>query len=372
MKLFLLKIATIFGIVAFQLYGLNGTVHEESFTGPITGNKILFNIYLPPGYENSMERYPVIYHLHGLNGNQGGKQNTIIPETFEAATGQNSIGPVIVVFPNGFINSMWSDSKDSIKPAETHVIREMIPYIDMQYRTHAFRSARAIEGFSMGGFGAIEYAAKFPKLFSSCVVYDGALHTWATLVNQKPEIANEIFDNNEEYFKNFSPWYNLELNKHTLIDSMHVRLAVGALKLANRRMRDTLQSYGITVEHVETICAHNLVCLLEEEGGNNVSFISKYLDYSNTAVKTDCAISSISGPLVSAQLKSGVVHITIHGISGIKNIKIYDAQGKVLSRVRTLENHIRITGSRKPANGVYFVHLVQDGLNYYESIIIWN
>lgn len=370
MKIFNLKIALICGIAAMQSYGLNGTIHKESFTGPITGDEIFFNIYLPPGYENSTERYPLIYHLHGLNGNQGGNQNRTVPEVFEAAMEQNIIGPVIVVFPNGLLNSMWGNSKDGAKPVETHVIQELIPHVDNNYRTYKFRRARAIEGFSMGGYGALEYAAKFPEFFSSCVVYDGAIHTWSTLSTNQKEIATEIFENDGVYFQDYSPWYNLEQNKEILIDSMPVRLVVGALKEYNQHVRDTLQSYGITFKYVETICDHNLGCLLDEEGINNVSFIADNLDISSTSVKTKSTISSPSGTFVLTQLKSGALHISIQGINGITSVTLHDIQGRIITRVCTMERIINLSGTGKLANGIYFVRMVHDGMTYYKSIII--
>src|SRR5262245_55981039 len=87
-----------------------GTVQAMSCLNPLTGRQTLFNIYLPPGYSGSAERYPAIYHLHGITGNQGGQQNTTVPASFEAASGQGLIGPVIVVFPNGYSDSWWADS----------------------------------------------------------------------------------------------------------------------------------------------------------------------------------------------------------------------------------------------------------------------
>ncbi len=51
---------------------LRGTVEQHSFVGPITGRTVLFNIYLPEGYAMSTQRYPVVYHLHGIGGNQPG------------------------------------------------------------------------------------------------------------------------------------------------------------------------------------------------------------------------------------------------------------------------------------------------------------
>src|SRR5688572_3749171 len=84
---------------------LQGIVQQHSFIGPLTGMPVNFNIYLPPGYAQNLSHYPVIYHLHGLGGSQGGPQNTTVPASFEQAWASDVIGPVIIVFANGYTDS---------------------------------------------------------------------------------------------------------------------------------------------------------------------------------------------------------------------------------------------------------------------------
>jgi endo-1,4-beta-xylanase len=77
---------------------------------------------------------------------------------------------MIMVFPNGGCRSFYQDSDDSKLGkvmAETTVIRELIPHIDQTYRTIPTRDGRCIEGFSMGGLGAMYFAVKYPDLFCS-------------------------------------------------------------------------------------------------------------------------------------------------------------------------------------------------------------
>jgi endo-1,4-beta-xylanase len=69
--------------------------------------------------------------------------------------------------------SFYSDSFDGQWMAETTVIEELVPHIDATYRTIANRDGRAIQGMSMGGFGALKLAFKYPDLFSSVVAFAG-------------------------------------------------------------------------------------------------------------------------------------------------------------------------------------------------------
>lgn len=257
---------------------LQGTLQQHAFTGPITQAQVRFNIYLPPAYAASTLRYPVIYHLHGLGGSQGGPHNTTVPASFEAAMMQNVIGPVIVVFPNGYTDSFWADSIGGDKPAETDVVSQLIPYVDANFRTIPTRGARIIEGFSMGGFGATKFYSKFPDLFAACVEYDGALVTWSTMIQSHPSLASGIFGGSEAYFNQFSPWHWTTANAPTLSTGSPIRMVVGLLAPGNRQFRDHLGSLNIPVDYIETTCEHELGCLLTSQGLNSAAFIAAHLD----------------------------------------------------------------------------------------------
>jgi endo-1,4-beta-xylanase len=73
-------------------------------------------------------------------------------------------------------------SLDGLRKAEQTIITELIPFIDTNWRTIATKHGRAIEGFSMGGYGALLYVFKYPDLFSSAVSNGGALVTFDPLV----------------------------------------------------------------------------------------------------------------------------------------------------------------------------------------------
>jgi enterochelin esterase-like enzyme len=250
---------------------LQGTVEAHSFFGPVTQRTILYNIYLPPGYAGGAERYPVIYHLHGLTGSQA-SHNVAVPEALEAARAAGVIGPVIIVFPNGYTNSYWADSIDGTKPAETNVAMELVPYIDATYRTLASREFRVIQGFSMGGFGAAKLAAKFPDLFSAAVTYDGALFTWSGMRTLQPQVALEIFGNSESYFNQYSPWSWATANAGVLRTETGWRMIVGALLPQNRQFRDFLTGLAIPRYYAETGCFHDLPCLLDADGNGTAAF----------------------------------------------------------------------------------------------------
>jgi len=257
---------------------LRGTVEQRSFVDVPSGRTVLFNIYLPQGYASGTQEYPTIYHLHGLGGSQTGPQNTIIPRAFETAQTQGIIGPVIIVFPNGYTDAWWADSIGGDKPAETDVVDRLIPYVDAHFRTRADRGARVIQGFSMGGFGATKFYSKFPELFSVCIEYDGALLPWESIQQSHAGLAASIFGNDEEYFNQYSPFYWMEANAELLREGNAVRMLVGALVERNESFRDYLVGLELPVEYVPTICEHNIACLMAEQGVASAAFIAARLE----------------------------------------------------------------------------------------------
>jgi S-formylglutathione hydrolase FrmB len=265
---------------------LRGRVEARSFT-PQPGHTVLFNVYLPEHYDTSTQRYPVVYHLHGLGGSQTGPHNTAVPRSFEAALDQGLIGPVIVVFPNGYTDAWWADSIAGNKPAESDVVDLLIPHLDATFRTIPTRGARVIQGFSMGGFGTAKFYSKFPDLFVCCIEYDGALVTWTTMLQAHPQLAQEIFGNSEAYFDEYNPrrWFT----DHAPILRLGppVRMVVGALLGGNRQFRDFLATLQVPRDYVETGCAHDLTCLMNSQGVASAAFIASHLDLACTPCDCD-------------------------------------------------------------------------------------
>ena len=182
------------------------------FVGPITGQPVRFNVYLPPGYDSGTASYPVLYDLHGLTDSRDTNPGPVIG-SLEAAMRNLVIGPLIVVFPQGFVEAYWADTRDGARPGETQVIQELLPYVEANFRTLAHRARRGVSGFSMGGFGAFAYAMKYPERFSVGIGYDSALDTWQTLLGRRANIAAAAFGNDESSFDQISPWANADAQR---------------------------------------------------------------------------------------------------------------------------------------------------------------
>jgi enterochelin esterase-like enzyme len=146
------------------------TLRSEALEGNLLGDPAeqQFAIYLPPGYHESEERYPVLYLLHGVGDTFGvwtGRHQ--IPALLDRLTGEGAIEPLIVVMPNGRNRRLGSFYLDSpvIGGWQTFIASELVGHVDANYRTIAAPASRAVAGHSMGGFGAINFGMRRPDVF---------------------------------------------------------------------------------------------------------------------------------------------------------------------------------------------------------------
>lgn len=339
-------------ITAIAVAQLNGTVQQVSFQGPVTNVPINFSIYLPEGYSTDLAvSYPVVYHLHGLNGTHVGPQLNMVPSSFEAAEAAGIFGKAIIVFPNGYNNSMWADSYDMLKPAETNFIQELIPYVDANYRTLAAREHRFVQGFSMGGYGAVLYFAKHPTLFCKAVSYDGALHGWTTLVANRPDIAEEIFDNDEAYYNtSASPWTYLEANAALWQADTALSVVVGDLTDFNSTLHDSLNAWGVLHRYALTGCGHILPCVLNNESSNSAALFQQCAELT-VGVESPEEAYLLS---IHPNPAQGQVFVEVPGMEPVR-IMVLSSTGYLLHE-QVVQGRTPLDVSALPA-GVYLIRL---------------
>lgn len=248
---------------------MNGSLEYRSLYGEQTGKKILYAVYLPHVYNHhSEQKFPVLYYLHGLNENCRTHFQTIA-RWIETGICNNDVPPLIIVAPDGYDNSMWVDSLDGKKPAETNLIKELLPSIEQSYRVRKKRTHRIISGFSMGGYGAIRFALKYPELFSLCLSMDGAIHTLRTFKAIRSEIFTEIFQEDQKYFKSNCVYHLSEKRCDDVRNKVTFLMAVAALSKLNKRFRVHAKKQGIKIHdqnYLEAECDHSVERLLEISG----------------------------------------------------------------------------------------------------------
>jgi pimeloyl-ACP methyl ester carboxylesterase len=129
-------------------------------------------VYLPPGYEISGKRYPVIYFLPNFNDplwlyTAGGFQGFRLRESADELIGRGAMKETIVVIPNAmhFLGGSWYRNSKLTGNWEDYIVQDLVRFIDERFRTIPAAKARGLAGHGMGGTGALEIALKHPDVF---------------------------------------------------------------------------------------------------------------------------------------------------------------------------------------------------------------
>ena len=207
-------------------------------------------LYLPPAYEkDEHRRFPVVYWLYGLGSDQRGGAGFV--KRLDAAIRDDKAPQMIAVLVNGPPSTFFCDSPHDKVPAETVIVKDLIPHIDASYRTVAERKGRAVEGFSMGGFGAAHLGFKFPETFGVVSILAGALHTTEEFAEKKSGPLGKAFGGDADYFEANSPWTLLRENSGAIRDKVTVRVVIGeddGLYGGNKAFRKALERRDVEVE----------------------------------------------------------------------------------------------------------------------------
>jgi enterochelin esterase-like enzyme len=198
--------------------------HYQLFDTPSRGKntRASYLIYLPPSYQTKLTTaYPVLYWLHGSGGSQ--REGAWVVEQMNKRILNGHFPEVIIVLVQGLPAVNYVDTKDGSKPVESVLIKDLIPHIDATFRTIKSRNGRAIEGMSMGGFGALRLGFKYPELFGTVSALAPSIGNF----KNEPREVQENFGFDESFFYQNSPWNIVTANADKLKDKMHIRLLVG-------------------------------------------------------------------------------------------------------------------------------------------------
>ena len=149
----------------------------ECRTAPskILGHPVPYCVILPADYDSDKtSSYPVLYFLHGLGGNEQLLLNSGGMNMIQDLREQKRIGEFLIVAPDAG-RSFYINSRDGKVRYEDFFVREFLPYIESHYRIRAERKSRGITGVSMGGYGALRFALRYPDLFVAVSAHSPAL-----------------------------------------------------------------------------------------------------------------------------------------------------------------------------------------------------
>ena len=150
----------------------SGISKVETFYSVQLGRNWNYKIYLPSDYSKNVKiSYPVIYLLHGSNGDE--HDWDFIYPLLDSLIHGNHIPPLITVAPA--TGTSWWINSDSNK-YETAFNQDLILQIDHTYRTYSNRRSRGIIGYSMGGYGVLRYMLVYSEIYGAAMILSPALY----------------------------------------------------------------------------------------------------------------------------------------------------------------------------------------------------
>jgi enterochelin esterase-like enzyme len=157
-----------------------GTWETFEFTSEALAHNLLEDpatrtiyVYLPPGYDVSDKRYPVVFGLHGFLEDPTWLRG--MGRQLDALISDGDGGEMILVLPDGDnkLGGSWYQRSVATGDYEGYIVSELVDYVDASYRTLAHRDARGVAGCSMGGNGALHLAFNYPDVFGAAASVSG-------------------------------------------------------------------------------------------------------------------------------------------------------------------------------------------------------
>ncbi len=158
-------------------------------------------VWLPPQYDEGAgkRRFPVLYDLVGFTGSGLSHTNwkpfgDNVPERAARLIHEQKMGPAIFVFPDCFtaLGGNQYVNSSAIGNYADYLTREIIPFVDREFRTLASREHRGCFGKSSGGYGSIIHGMKYAKYWGAIANHSGDAYFDFVYWHDWPNTLNEL------------------------------------------------------------------------------------------------------------------------------------------------------------------------------------
>ena len=159
-------------------------------------------VWLPPQYDDErarLRRFPVLFDLVGFTGSGLGHVawknfGYNLPERAARLIADGRMGPVIIVFPDCFtaLGGNQYVNSSALGNYADYITRELIPFVDRQFRTLASREHRGCFGKSSGGYGAILHGMKYARYWAAIADHSGDAYFDFVYWHDWPNTLNEL------------------------------------------------------------------------------------------------------------------------------------------------------------------------------------
>ena len=168
------------------------------------GRSRRMTIYTPAGYEEGKGRYPVLYLLHGMGGDEDAWSATgRVAEIMDNLIALGKAKPMIVVMTNGCSKhvaapglsheGMWRPyMSGSIDGTFEPMFPSIVEWVDDHYRTKSKKTYRAIAGLSMGGFHSMQISKEYPDMFNYVGLFSAAIFRGKEGVTIYSHLGNKL------------------------------------------------------------------------------------------------------------------------------------------------------------------------------------
>ncbi|GAB4232770.1 MAG: hypothetical protein Kow00109_05340 [Acidobacteriota bacterium] len=178
----------------FSLPG-GSRVEFRSFAAPSIGHDAHCSVFLPPHYGEGDRNYPVVLFLHGLWNDHTSwtmERYGNLPATLERLMVEGTIPECLLVHPDGE-NGFYTDYLDGSRRYEQELLADLVAFVSHEYRVGEGREWWSVGGVSMGGYGALKLALKYPDRFAAAAAVSPIVLRAATLerllTNQESRFA---------------------------------------------------------------------------------------------------------------------------------------------------------------------------------------
>src|SRR5499427_5262011 len=144
-----------------------GRAECATFKSTILARSVHYCAFLPASFDtDKTKQFPVLYYLHGLGDNEQSLLNTGGWDLIEDLRRTGKVGDFVVLAPSGG-HTFFLNAADGKIRYEDFLLHEFMPQMEKKYRADASVGHRGITGVSMGGFGALHLAFKYPQQFTA-------------------------------------------------------------------------------------------------------------------------------------------------------------------------------------------------------------
>jgi S-formylglutathione hydrolase FrmB len=152
-----------------------GRVECNSVPSKILARPVPYCVVLPASFDaEKTKHFPILYFLHGLGDNEQFIIHSGLWNVVEDMRDKHELKDFLIATPDAGAG-FYINSRDGKNRYEDFMLQEFFPFIENRYRVAPGRANRAIDGVSMGGYGALHLAFHHPQLFTSVSAHSAPL-----------------------------------------------------------------------------------------------------------------------------------------------------------------------------------------------------